>query len=40
LTVKQKLDLTEKFENKESVTEIAKDYGGFRDCVHEMMLLG
>jgi Mor family transcriptional regulator len=27
LTVKQKLQLLEKFENGESVTELAKDYG-------------
>jgi hypothetical protein len=28
LTVKQKLELLDKFENRESVTELAKDYGG------------
>jgi hypothetical protein len=28
LTVKHKLNLLEKFENGESVTELAKDYGG------------
>jgi hypothetical protein len=27
LTVKEKLELLEKFENGESVTELAKDYG-------------
>jgi hypothetical protein len=27
LTVKQQLKLREKFENRESVTELAKDYG-------------
>jgi hypothetical protein len=27
LTVKQKLELNEKFENGESATELAKDYG-------------
>jgi hypothetical protein len=27
LTVKQKLDLFERFENEESVTELVKDYG-------------
>jgi hypothetical protein len=27
LAVKQKLELLEKFENKESATELAKDYG-------------
>jgi hypothetical protein len=27
LTVKQKLEFTEKFENEELVTELAEDYG-------------
>jgi hypothetical protein len=37
----QELKLLEKFENGESATELAKQYGvGLSDCVHETMLAG
>jgi hypothetical protein len=34
LTVKQKLELLEKFENRELATELAKDYGVGIECLH------
>jgi hypothetical protein len=41
LTVKEKLELLETFENGESVTELATDYRvGIDCCVHESILPG
>jgi hypothetical protein len=36
LTVKQKLELTEKFENRESLTKLAKDCGIRIHTIHEI----
>jgi hypothetical protein len=40
LSLEQKHELLEQFENGESVTELAKVCGVGTECVHEAMLLG
>jgi hypothetical protein len=41
LTEKQKLDITEQFENRELGTKLAKIMGQeLSDCMHEVMLPG